>query len=200
MHTGMGQVCRINTSPGNRAKGFAVCVPVGVVRPLSSWSLVVSSLSSCQSNWKSLWRSWQCVQISVLPSTVSGCFSRFTIMGFQPALFPHLFLELFCCCNTSLAGKTQVWRVHLVFRSRDEGLQLCCGPWLCCTSYITMLEEAHTVAVSQSLFFFQPHTSILAPQCSSSFSCSISDSSANAASELQPQSSGMSEEIVPKPA
>lgn len=112
MHTGMGEVSRISISPGSRANGFSMCV--GIVRPLSSSSLMVSSLSSCQSNWKSLWKSWQCASISIWPCTVRGCFSRFTIMGFQPPLFPCLLLQLFCCCNTSLAGKNQVWRDHLV--------------------------------------------------------------------------------------
>lgn len=185
MHSGMGEVCRINTSPGSRAKGFAVSVPGSTVRPLSSSSLVVISLSSWQSNWRSLWKSWHCIQIFILPCTVSGCFSRFTITRFQPPLFPHLLLHLFCCCNASLAGKTQVWRDHLVFFSRDEGLQLCCGPWLCCTLYITMLEEAHTMAMFQSLSLLCPtllswsHTVLIIQLLSS-------NSSAKAAPELQP--------------
>lgn len=181
----MGEVCRINTSPGSRAKGFAVCVPAGIVRCLSASSLMVISLSSCQSNWKSLWKSWQCVQISILPCTVSGCFFRFTseipTTSFSPpALAALLLLQHF------LASKTQIWRDYLVFLSRDEGLQLCCGPWLCCTLYITVLEEAHTVPVFQSL----------SPSCPTLLSWShtvriiqflISDSSAKATPELYSQ-------------
>lgn len=62
-----------------------------------------------------------------------------------------------------------------------------------------MLEEAHTVAVFQSL----------CPSCPTLLSWSltvliiqllVSGSSAKTAPELQPQSSGMSEEFVPKPA
>lgn len=62
-----------------------------------------------------------------------------------------------------------------------------------------MLEEAHTVAVFQSLSSSSP-TLLPWPHTVLVIQLLISDSSAEVAPDLQPQSSGTSEEIVLKSA